>query len=286
MTGTLASFCGLAIGARELSRDMGTFEILFFRSLVGLIVLLPLALRDRGRALRSATPGLQVVRNAIHFGAQYGWVLAVALMPLAEVFALEFTMPIWAALLAVVFLKKRMTRPRLVALIGGFVGVLVILRPGIAVFNPAAFLVLAAALGFATSVIMTKVLIRADSPITIVFYMALVQMPMGLVPALYEWVPPVWAHLPWILLVGVTAMTAHYTLAQALKLADATVILPIDFLRLPLIALVGFAFYDEALVAWVFAGAALIFGANYYSVWRETRAASAVGAAAAARGER
>jgi S-adenosylmethionine uptake transporter len=271
MGGSLASFTGMAVAARELSADMATFEILFFRSLVGLVILLPVLLRNRGGALRSQRFGLQVARNTVHFAAQYGWVAAVAVLPLAEAFALEFTMPIWATLLAVLALGERMTAPRVVAVVGGFIGVLVILRPGIAVINPAALYMLVAALGFAGSVIITKVLVRTDSPLTIIFYMAAVQLPLGFVPALLDWTPPTLAHLPWIIIVGGTALTAHFTLARALKLADATIVLPIDFLRLPLIALIGVAFYAESLVVWVIVGAAIIFGANYYMVWREAR---------------
>ena len=271
MGGTLASFSGMAVAARELSADMSTFEILFFRSLVGLLVLLPLMASNRGAALRSQRPGLQVARNTVHFAAQYGWVAAIAVLPLAEAFALEFTMPIWATLLAVLALGERMTGPRYVAVIGGFLGVLVILRPGVAVINPAALYMLAAALGFACSVIATKVLIRTDAPLTIVFYMALVQLPLGLVPASLDWTPPTLAHLPWLLVVGVSALTAHFTLARALKLADATIVLPIDFLRVPLIAVIGAAIYAEQIVIWVVVGAALVFGANYYMVWQESR---------------
>ena len=271
MGGALASFSGMAIAARELSADMSTFEILFFRSFVGLLVLLPVFLRNRGAGLRSHRLGLQVMRNAVHFSAQYGWVAAIAVLPLADAFALEFTMPIWATLLAVFTLGERMTAPRYIAVIGGFVGVLVILRPGFAAFNPAVLYMLAAALGFAASIIMTKVLIRKDSPLTIIFYMAVLQLPLGLVPALFDWTPPTLTHLPWLIVVGVAGLTAHFTLARALKLADATIVLPIDFLRLPLIALIGAAFYSERLIIWVIIGAAIIFGANYFMVWRESR---------------
>ena len=271
MGGTLASFSGMAVAARELSADMSTFEILFFRSSVGLLILLPFVLRNRGAALRTHRPVLQIVRNCVHFGGQYGWVAAIAVLPLAEAFALEFTMPIWATLLAVLALGERMTSPRYVAVVGGFVGVLVILRPGFAAFNPAVFYMLAAALGFASSVILTKVLIRTDSPLTIIFYMSVVQLPLGLVPALFDWTAPALAHIPWFIIVGAGALTAHFCLARALNLVDATIVLPIDFLRLPLIAFIGAAFYAEPLVIWVIIGAAIIFGANYFMVWRESR---------------
>lgn len=271
MGGTLASFSGMAVAARELSADLSTFEILFFRSFVGLLILLPFVLRNRGAGLRTRRLGLQLLRNVLHFGGQYGWVAAIAVLPLAEAFALEFTMPIWATLLAVLALGERMTSPRYIAVIGGFVGVLVILRPGFAAFNPAVIYMLAAALCFASAVVITKVLIRSDSPLTIIFYMSVIQLPLGLVPALFDWTPPTLAHVPWFILVGLGALTAHFCLARALNLVDATIVLPIDFLRLPLIAFIGAAFYDEPLVIWVIIGAAIIFGANYFMVWRESQ---------------
>ncbi len=271
MIGMLLSFSGMAVAARQLSFHMGTFEILTFRSAIGLIILLPLVLRNGASAMRTAKFKTHLSRNVIHFAAQYGWVLGVAILPLAEVFALEFTMPIWAAALAVIFLGERLTGARIIAIVAGFVGVLVIVRPGLAVFNPASFIVLAAAFGFATSVIWAKILVRTESALTVIFYMTVIQLPMGLIPALFAWVPPQWADAPWMVIVGVGGLSAHYALARALKIADATIVLPIDFLRLPLIAFVGFAIYGEALDLWVFLGAAIIFASGYSMVWQENR---------------
>lgn len=271
MCGTLVSFIGMAVAARELSQHMGTFQILFYRSLVGLMVLAPLVLHERARYLRTRRLFGHVARNGVHFAAQYCWVLGIALLPLAEVFALEFTMPIWVALLAALFLGERITRPRLVAVLAGFLGVLVILRPGVAAINPASFAVLAAALGYAASIVVTKALTRSEAPLTIIFYMALIQLPLGLVPASFHWVWPVWADAPWIAIVGLAALSAHYTMAHALRLADASIILPIDFLRVPLVALVGYIAYAEGLSAWVGLGALIVFAANYYMLRAEGR---------------
>lgn len=271
MIGSLLSFTGLAVAARQLSFHMGTFEILAFRSAIGLLILLPLVLRNGGKATRTAKFKTHLSRNVVHFAAQYGWVFAVAILPLAEVFALEFTMPIWTAALAVMVLGERLTGARIIAVAAGFIGILIIVRPGLAVFNPASFIVLGAAFGFATSVIWVKILVRTDSALTVIFYMAVIQLPMGLVPTLFTWVPPVWADVPWLAIIGVGGLSAHYTLARALRIADASIVLPIDFLRLPLIAFVGFTIYGEALDLWVFIGAAFIFGGGYHMVWRESR---------------
>jgi len=273
MTGALASFTGMAIAARQLSFHMGTFEILFFRSLVGLVIMAPLVLWNRVDVFGASRLGLQIGRNAIHFAGQFCWVVGVAVLPLAQVFAIEFTMPIWVAFMAAFFLRERLTGPRIVAVIGGFIGVLIIVRPGLAGFNPASVVVLAGAIFFAASVVMTKVLTRTDSTLAILFFMAMVQLPMGLVPALRDWVTPGIAELPWILLIGCAALTAHYTLTRALRIADASVILPIDFMRVPIVAVVGFLLYAEALDPWVFVGAVVIFLSNYCVVRAESRSA-------------
>lgn len=275
MIGSLLSFSGLAVAARQLSFTMGTFEILTFRSAIGLLILLPLVLRNGGKAMRTAKFKTHLSRNVVHFAAQYGWVLGVAILPLAEVFALEFTMPIWTAALAVTVLGERLTGARIIAVAAGFIGVLVIVRPGLAVFNPVSLIVLGSALGFAASVVWVKILVRTDSALTVIFYMTVIQLPMGLIPTLFAWVPPVWADAPWLAIIGVGGLSAHYTLARALKIADATIVLPIDYLRLPLIAFVGFAIYGEALDVFVFIGAAFIFGGGYHLVWRESRRARA-----------
>lgn len=275
MVGALTSFLLMAIAARELSADMGLFEILFFRSLLGFFILLPLVLRKGGPGWRTKRPGGQVARNAIHFVGQYCWVAGVAVLPLAQVFALEFTMPIWVTIFAALFLGETITRTRAIAVALGFVGVLVIVRPGFEAFDPRALIVIAAAISFAISIIVTKSLTRTESALTIIFYMTLVQMPLGLVPALFDWTAPQVHQLPWIAAVGVTALTAHYTLARALKIADASTVLPIDFMRVPLVAVAGYLLYGEALSLFVLAGAAIILCANYYLLSRESRARAA-----------
>lgn len=274
MTVAIVSFLGMAVAIRDLADTMSTFEILFFRSLICVLIVTPLLLRRGGHGLHTARLRLHVARNLIHFGGQYGWALGVTLLPLAQVFALEFTTPIWALLLAVLVLGERLTVARLVAVVGGFIGVLIVLRPDAGMIQPAALIILAAALCFAASVIMVKALTRTDAALTIVFYMSLLQLPMGLLPALPIWAPPTWADIPALLVVGVGALAAHYALARALAIADASVIFPIDFLRLPAVAVMGYLWYGEALDAWIFVGAALIFGANYYGVRQEARTTS------------
>lgn len=211
----------------------------------------------------------QIVRNIVHFGAQYCWTIGVIFLPLAEVFALEFTMPLWVALLAYFILGEKISRQRLIAVIGGFIGILIVLRPGVAVIDPITFVVLVAAIGYAMSVILVKRLTSEVSSIEIVFWMVIIQLPLGLVPSLFTWSAPTLGDTPWIFLVGLSGLSAHYTMAQALKILDASVVIPIDFLRVPLIAIVGYYLYEEGLDIWVFIGAFLIFASNYYAIRKE-----------------
>ena len=269
MIGTVLSFSAMAVGARELSFHMATFEMQFLRSLIGIIVLLPFIIYNPALLSLKGRAHIHVIRNSVHFLATYAWTLAIALLPLAQVFALEFTTPIWTTLLAIFILAERLTVPRLVAVIGGFIGVLIIVRPGIGVFNPAALLVLGSALGYGINIVTTRFLAQSTPALTIIFYMSLMQLPMSAVPTYYNWVTPTLESAPWILAYSLCGLLAHYCLARALHLADATITMPIDFARLPLIAIVGYLFYSEALDPWVFAGAIIIFAVNYYAVKKE-----------------
>lgn len=266
---TVLSFAGTAVAAREMSDHLGVLQMMFLRSVIGCLVLLPWVLKYH--AYRTSRPGLHLARNLAHFGGQFGWTMGVVLMPLAEVFALEFTTPIWVALLAVPFLGERITRSRAVAVIGGFVGVLVILRPGVEAFDPAAFYVLSAAVCFAVSVIMVKKMTRTESALTVLFYMCIVQMPLGGLLSVGDWVNPPITDWPWLLIFGVGSLTAHLGMVKAFAYADATTMIPIDFLRVPLIALVGFLVYHEPVSAATLVGAAIVFGSNYYNIRFEAR---------------
>jgi drug/metabolite transporter (DMT)-like permease len=261
MTGALLSFSTMAVSIRGLAKTLHVFEILAIRNASGLVMLLAIGLAQPGllRAVTLRRWRLQLARNIIHFGAQYLWALSVTLLPLATVFALEFTMPAYAAILAVAFLGERVTAGRVAVVVLGFLGVLVILRPGIASFNPAALLVLIAAFGFAVSLIQTKALTTSETTYAIVLWMNAVQLPLALSGSEFKNFLNLGAAqtLP-LLGVAVAGLASHFCLTQAFRFGDATVVVPLDFMRIPLIALVGWWFYGEALDAYVFAGAALI----------------------------
>jgi len=262
MVGALLSFSVMAVSIRELSRaGLNIFEILAIRSGVALLVLLTLlAVRKDLRV--HALPrqmGLNIFRNTVHYASQFSWALSLTMLPLATVFALEFTMPAWTALLAVWFLHERMTSSRLGVVIFGLIGVLIILRPGIAGFNPAAILVLLAAFGYAITMITTKQLTKTETTFGIVFWMAVIQFPLSLIgsdPNVFLRFEP--RHILPAMGVGIAGLTSHYCLSNAFRSGDATLVVPLDFMRIPLIAVVGWAFYGERLDIFVLLGALII----------------------------
>jgi drug/metabolite transporter (DMT)-like permease len=271
MLGAVFSFALMAIAVRELQRHMGSFEIVLLRSLGMLAITLAMLPRAGVAAIRTTRFQLHLWRNLIHFLGQVLWVYSIGALALATVFAIEFTMPVWTAILAALFLGERLTQPRLVQLSLGLVGVLIILRPGAGGFHPAALAMILGSLCYASSFIFTKRLTSTDNALGVLFWMSVVQTPISLVAAIPDWVTPVLADAPWIAGIGAGAFTAHYCMTQAMRLVDAMVVVPIDFIRLPLIAVVGALAYGEAFDPLVIAGAAIIFAGTYYSLSRERR---------------
>ena len=274
MVGTLLSFSLMAISVRQLGGILNLFELLMVRSVGGLVILLTVVAAQPSLfgdlALRR--PGMHLVRNGSHFIANLGWVNAVIVMPLATVFAIEFLMPVWAGLLAVLFLGERFTVSRAGSIAMGFLGVLIILRPGIEAFQPAAIGVLVASLGYAVSNIGTKKLIPVQSTIAILFWMNVMQAVMALVGSDLTFPLRLASH-QWIWAVGIACggTAAHYCLTNALRVADAIVVIPLDFLRIPLIAFVGWMFYAERLDLLVFVGGGIIVAGIMWNLRDEMR---------------
>lgn len=263
------SFSLMAVAVRELLRHMGVLEILFLRTLVTFLMVVGIVPRTGVAPLRTRRFPAHLGRAMMHLGGQFCWMYAIAALTLATVFAIEFTMPVWVAVLAVVSLGERMNRGRVVALALGLAGIALILRPGLGAFHPAALVMVLGSLFYAGNMIMTKRLSSTDSPLAVLFWMSATQLPVTLAAAAPEWVAPGLADLPWIVVIGAGSFIAHYSMTRAMKLGDATLVVPIDFLRLPLIAVVGALFYREPLEAPIFIGAAVIFAGTYYSLMRE-----------------
>jgi len=261
MSGTLMSFIVAAISVRALAHSLNAFEMMTVRSAGGLVILLVMGLA-RPQLLRSIAfrhMRMQLARNVAHFASQICWTVAIVLLPFATVFALEFTIPAWVTVLAVMFLGERMTPTRAGALATCILGVVIILRPGFEAFQPAALVMIAAALLFAIAAIITKKLIATEATFSIMIWMNLMQLPMnfaGSDPAFVLRLES-WMILP-LIGIATAGLAIHYCLANAFRYGDAMIVVPMDFLRVPLIAVIGWAFYGERADAFVFAGAALI----------------------------
>lgn len=263
MAGWLSLMLIMAVAGRETTRELNVFQIMEVRSLVGFVLLAPFISRAGGfKVLRTSRQPQHVGRNLVHYVAQLGWFFALTLIPIGQVVAIEFTMPIWTAILAASFLSERMTPWKIAAIVLGLVGVVVIVRPATGEINPGQLIALGAAMGFGISMALVKSLTRTESALSILFWMLVVQSAAGFVPTLFVWTWPsayVWA---WVGVIAVCGTFSHYCLASAMRYADATIVVPMDFLRVPLTAAAGWLLYSERLDAWTVVGAGLILFGN------------------------
>ena len=272
MLGAVASFTLMAVGGRAVAEELSTFELMLYRSITGLVLVVGFGVSmGMMHRVRTERIGLHFSRNLFHFTAQNLWFYALAFIPLAQLFAIEFTTPIWIALLAPLFLGETMTRFRIFAALMGFCGILIIAQPGASALNAGHLTAALSTLGFCGSIMMTKALARTDSTFTILFWLALIQTGYGLIATLWDGeitLPD--AHTgPWVALVGICGLTAHLSLTNALQLAPASVVAPMDFSRLPLVALIGWLFYAEPVGIALALGAALILTANFLNLRAE-----------------
>ncbi len=263
MAGWLALMLIIAIAGREAMRELNVFQLMLIRSGIGLCLLYPLIYRSGGFAVvKTSRLPQHIARNSIHFCAQLGWFYALTLIPIGQVVAIEFTMPIWTAILAAMFLGERITVWKLAAIVLGLVGVIVIVRPATGEINPGQLIALAAAIGFGISIAMVKSLTRTEQTLAIIFWMLAVQAAASVLPALYVWTWPSLSTWGWGIVIAFCGTFSHYCMARALLHADATVVIPMDFLRVPLTAAAGWLIYSERLDAFTLLGAALILTGN------------------------
>jgi len=273
MAGWLLLMLIIAVAGREATRELAVFQVMEMRSLLGLCMLYPLVRAGGGlAAMKTHRLRIHAARNGVHFAAQYAWFAALSMIPLAQVVAIEFTMPLWTVLLAAAFLGERIHRWKLLAVMLGLVGVGLIVRPDTAGLSAGQVIALAAAVGFAMSVILIKSLTGSDSVLAIIFWMLIMQSVLGLLPALAVWRWPSQMAWGWVLVVAFCGTFSHYCMARALSHADATVVVPMDFLRVPLTALAGWLIYAERLDLFTVLGTALILAANLLNLRRPRRA--------------
>lgn len=272
MLGAAASFSAMAIGGRELSVDMNTFELMFYRSVIGIVIVSALLVRSKDgfSQIRTTRFDNHIKRNIVHFAGQNLWFYGVAVIPLSQLVALEFTNPIWVALLAPFMLGEVMTRWRIFAALVGFTGVLIVARPGVVPVEWGHAAGLGAAIGFALNTIYTKKIMRIDSVLCVLFWMTLLQTGFGLILSIPGGMPlPNSDSAPWLLLVGICGLSAHYCLTSALGNAPASIVAPMEFIRLPIIAMIGMLIYAEPIVVAVFIGAAVIIAGNLINIRAE-----------------
>ncbi|WP_328795170.1 DMT family transporter [Jannaschia marina] len=275
MIGSVLSFTSMAVAGRVVSTDLDTFEIMLFRSCVGVVVVLTLAFgTGRWREITTRNLPLQVVRNITHFTGQNLWFLAITLAPLAQVFAVEFTSPLWVLLLAPLILGERVRPVQLAVAAIGFAGVLLVAQPFSGNVSIGLLWGGLAAVFFALTNLLTRRLTRDETVTGILFWLTTLQLLFGLACAGYDGdiALPTAATLPWVVIIGLAGLCAHWCLTNALSLAPASTVMPIDFARLPLIAVIGALFFAEALDPLVLLGGAIVFGA----AWANLRLARAV----------
>jgi len=276
MTGSITAFSAMAVAGRAVSAQHDTFEIMTWRSLVGLIVVVAVAaLSGRLSQIRRDRLGQHLIRNLFHFTGQNLWFWALPEIPLAQVFALEFTSPIWVILLSAAFLGDRITLPRAIAAALGFAGILIVARPDFAALNPGVVAAAASAICFAATIILTNALTKDEGIVSILFWLTAMQLCFGLIAAGHDGAIalPTAATLPWLVLIGLCGVAAHLCLTTALSLASASIVVTVDFARLPVIAVVGMLVYGEPLDALVFLGGAVILLANWVNIRAANRAA-------------
>lgn len=274
MVGAMLSFTAMAVAGRVLAPVHDTFEIMMYRSFVGIAIVLAIgAANGTLGTISTARLGLHGVRNLVHFTGQNLWFYALIYIPLSQLFAFEFTNPLWVAILAPFLLGEQMTRTRVLAFCLGFVGILIVARPETAPISFATFAAAACAVAFALTTISTKELGKTESTTCILFWLTVLQAIFGVICAGWDMdiAAPRAETVGWLALVGVCGLLAHYCIATALKLAPATVVAPLEFLRLPLVAVVAWILYGEPLVASIFVGAAIVLAANYMNIRAEQR---------------
>ncbi len=253
----------MTILVRHLSEDYSSFEILFFRNLVSVCILLPVAMKSGLSTLKTERLPLHSLRALLSYIGVLLLFYGIANIPLPDVTALSFTQPLFVVVLAALILRENVTGPRWAAVFVGFSGLLVIVRPGFIALEIATLLVMLSAFSYACSNICVKKLMTTDTANQSVFYFNLLMLPIALVPTLFVWVTPTWADLPVLIAIGINGTIAVYAYARSFTLADASAVMPFDFLRMPMAATAAFLLFSETGDIWTWIGAIIIFASSY-----------------------
>ena len=264
----------MAVSGRELFSSLDTFEIMLYRSLVGILLVLAFGKYFKTlHQIRKENLSLHFIRNISHFGGQNFWFYAIALIPFSQLFAFEFSTPLFIVFLAPIFLGELLTKEKLIAAAIGFLGIMLVARPDLNTISWALIAAFLLPVCFAATAIATKLLTRKFSLTCILFWLVIMQTVFSLICAGYDFDIriPTQTDLPFLLVVSVTGLTAHLCMTKAFSLAPVSVVMPIDFVRLPLISMVGYLFYNEVLTWYIILGSALVFVGNYINIKAEER---------------
>jgi drug/metabolite transporter (DMT)-like permease len=257
---------------RDVTQTLHPFEVAFFRQFLGVFVLAPWFIRYGLAPLRTRRIGLHTARAAVNVVAMFAFYYALSIVPLAQVSALGFSVPIFTAILAMLFLGERVRLRRWAAILFGFAGVFVALAPDLretGTVTLGSLLVVLSSFAWAIALIFIKVLGRTDSTITITTYMVLLMTPMSLPPALAVWEWPTLEMLGMLLLIGILGTIGQLTVVQALREGETHVVMPIDFTKLIWAAMLGFLWFHEIPTAYTWLGGAMIFASTMYIALRE-----------------
>jgi drug/metabolite transporter (DMT)-like permease len=260
---------------RYLGTDLHPFVIAFYRNLFGLIAILPLVFKAGLSGLQTHRPGVVLLRSISGVFAMLSWFYGLSKVPTAEATALSFTAAIFTALVAYILLGEKMRLHSWIAILGGFVGVIVVLQPNTENYNPYMLLVLVSCVFWGLSVTLVKLLTRTDSTISIVAWMSILLTVMSLPPALLYWQWPGPDQFILLCIMGILATLGHLGMTQALSFADTTAVMSIDFMRLIWAALIGTLFFGDVFDIYTWIGATIIFSSGLYIVFRESLAREA-----------
>jgi drug/metabolite transporter (DMT)-like permease len=273
MLGSTLFFALMAVAIRLASQSLHTFEIAFFRNFFGVIAALPLLVRRGPGLLRTTQLPRYVIRCVIGVGSMFCGFWAIGHLPLAQAVTLSYSTPLFVTILAVWWLGEQVRARRWAAVVVGFVGVLVLVRPGTASFTAGSLVAVAAAVLSAIVSIQIKKLSRTEPADRIVLWTTMLWVPLSLGPALFVWEWPQGITWLWVAAAGALGTSGHMLWTRAIKLGDVSALTPISFMQLPVVALFGFVLFDESVDRWTLAGAAIILGSNAYIAHREAQLA-------------
>lgn len=269
MVGSTLCFVGMHALVTKVSQDLPPIEVAFFRNLFGFVVLMPALIRSRFTAFRTTKLHLHAIRGGVNSVSMMMFFTALAITPLAQATALAYTAPLFMTIGAVFLLGEKLRARRIAALVIGFIGALIVLRPGVVPLDLGPILVVSSAVLWAVSMIDIKILSRTDSSLTIATYMLVFVTPITFIAALFVWQTPSWENLGWMFLLGGLGSVGHLLFAESFKQADTTVLMPLDFTKMIWAAVLGFLFFGQVPDMWTWIGGTVIFTSATYISYRE-----------------